>query len=88
MSVAAAFREWLLQQPRLEEAKRIGEYPIFIVAAQGGGIYVANNATRFLARLQDLCPAFRQHLFAINDRGSVGSAIFALCSTPKMRLLI
>ncbi|WP_271612548.1 hypothetical protein [Bradyrhizobium sp. CCBAU 21362] len=79
MSAAAAFREWLLQKPRVEEAKRLGEYPVFIVAAQGGGIYAANNAARFLARMQDLCPAFRQHLFAISgvSGGSVGSAIFA-----------
>ncbi|WP_407185371.1 hypothetical protein [Bradyrhizobium centrosematis] len=79
MSAAAAFREWLLQKPRVEEANRLGEYPVFIVAAQGGGIYAANNAARFLARLQDLCPAFRQHLFAISgvSGGSVGSAIFA-----------
>ncbi|MBB4373482.1 putative chitinase [Bradyrhizobium sp. cir1] len=79
MSAAAAFREWLLQKPRVEEAKKLGEYPVFIVAAQGGGIYAANNAARFLARMQDLCPAFRQHLFAISgvSGGSVGSAIFA-----------
>ncbi|SFN81636.1 hypothetical protein SAMN05216573_12290 [Bradyrhizobium sp. Rc3b] len=79
MSAAAAFREWLLQESRVEQAKRLGEYPVFIVAAQGGGIYAANNAARFLARMQDLCPAFRQHLFAISgvSGGSVGSALFA-----------
>ena len=78
-SAVAAFREWLLQKPRVAEAERLGEYPVFIVAAQGGGIYAADNAARFLARMQDLCPAFRQHLFAISavSGGSVGSAIFA-----------
>jgi len=79
ISAVEAFRDWLLQKPRLAEAERLGEYPVFIVAAQGGGIYAANNAARFLARMQDLCPAFRQHLFAISgvSGGSVGSAIFA-----------
>ncbi|WOH80467.1 hypothetical protein RX327_32560 [Bradyrhizobium sp. BEA-2-5] len=79
ISTVEAFREWLLQKPRVAEANRLGEYPVFIVAAQGGGIYAANNAARFLARMQDLCPAFRQHLFAISgvSGGSVGSAIFA-----------
>ncbi|SCB51622.1 hypothetical protein GA0061098_10164 [Bradyrhizobium shewense] len=79
ISAAEAFRDWLRQKPRLAEAERLGEYPVFIVAAQGGGIYAANNAARFLARMQDLCPAFRQHLFAISgvSGGSVGSAIFA-----------
>ncbi|WP_342734436.1 hypothetical protein [Bradyrhizobium sp. B117] len=79
ISAVEAFRDWLRQKPRLAEAERLGEYPVFIVAAQGGGIYAANNAARFLARMQDLCPAFRQHLFAISgvSGGSVGSAIFA-----------
>src|SRR5207245_2655399 len=33
----------------------------------------------FLARMQDQCPAFRKHLFAISgvSGGSVGAAIFA-----------
>ena len=77
ISAVEAFRDWLRQKPRLAEAERLGEYPVFIVAAQGGGIYPANNAARFLARM--LCPAFRQHLFAISgvSGGSVGSATFA-----------
>jgi predicted chitinase len=74
-----AFQNWLNQPSRVAEAARLGEYPVFIVAAQGGGIYAAHNAARFLARMQDLCPAFRQHLFAISavSGGSVGSATFA-----------
>jgi predicted chitinase len=76
---ATAFNNWLKQPSRVAEAARLGEYPVFIVAAQGGGIYAAHNAARFLARMQDLCPAFRQHLFAISSvsGGSVGSATFA-----------
>jgi predicted chitinase len=74
-----AFQDWLKQPSRVAEAERLGEYPVFIVAAQGGGIYAAHNAARFLARMQDLCPVFRQHLFAISavSGGSVGSATFA-----------
>lgn len=74
-----AFQKWLSQPSRVAEAERLGEYPVFIVAAQGGGIYAAHNAARFLARMQDFCPAFRQHLFAISSvsGGSVGSATFA-----------
>lgn len=79
ISAATAFHDWLLQPARLAEAERLGEYPVFIVTAQGGGIYAAHNAARFLARMQDLCPAFRQHLFAISavSGGSVGAAAFA-----------
>jgi predicted chitinase len=79
VAAVTAFQDWLKQPYRVAEAEKLGEYPVFIVAAQGGGIYAAHNAARFLARMQDLCPAFRQHLFAISavSGGSVGSATFA-----------
>jgi hypothetical protein len=79
VAAVTAFQDWLKQPSRVAEAERLGEYPVFIVAAQGAGIYAAHNAARFLARMQDLCPAFRQHLFAISavSGGSVGSATFA-----------
>ncbi|MCH9806876.1 MAG: hypothetical protein K0U74_04020 [Alphaproteobacteria bacterium] len=53
-------------------------YPVFIVAAQGGGIYAAKHASSFLAEIQDLCPGFSHHLFAISgvSGGSVGASIF------------
>jgi hypothetical protein len=78
-SAGEAFKGWLRQPSRIAEAKRLKEYPVFIVTAQGGGIYAAQNAGRFLARMQDLCPGFRQHLFAISavSGGSVGAAAFA-----------
>jgi hypothetical protein len=75
-----AFVSWL-QQRGLEPGKPPSgnPYPIFIVTAQGGGIYAAYNAAVFLARMQDLCPTFRRHLFAISavSGGSVGAATFA-----------
>jgi predicted chitinase len=78
-SAAAAFESWIKQPARMTEATRLGEYPVFVVSAQGGGIYAADNAAKFLARMQDLCPAFRQHLFAVSSvsGGSVGAAVFA-----------
>lgn len=79
ISASTAFQNWLRQPSRVAEAARVGEFPVFIVTAQGGGIYAAHNAARFLARMQDLCPAFREHLFAISSvsGGSVGAATFA-----------
>jgi hypothetical protein len=55
-----------------------GEYPVYVVAAQGGGIYAAYQTAIFLARMQDVCPEFKDHLFAISSvsGGSVGAAIF------------
>ena len=54
-------------------------YPIYVVAAEGGGIYAAFRAATFLTSLQDLCPRFSHHLFAISSvsGGSVGAAIFS-----------
>lgn len=79
-----AFVKWLQQPHRLNYAKaRSGseakKYPVFIITAQGGGIYAAYNAGIFLARMQDLCPTFRNHIFAISSvsGGSIGAATFA-----------
>jgi hypothetical protein len=61
-------------------------YPVFIVAAQGGGIYAASSTAAFLSMMQDHCPAFAKHVFAISgvSGGSVGASLFdaALAETP------
>jgi predicted chitinase len=70
------FHAWYERRPDL--ASYTGEYPVYIVAAQGGGIYAAYQTAIFLARMQDVCPAFKDHLFAISgvSGGSLGAAIF------------
>ena len=75
------FVEWRAQrEPHIEAYRRAHNrpYPVFIVAAQGGGSYAATSASAFLARLQDLCPAFAQHVFVISgvSGGSVGASFF------------
>jgi len=72
-----AFEDWFQHRPDIQSFT--DEYPIYIVAAQGGGIYAAYEAGIFLSRMQDICPAFRDHLFAISavSGGSVGAAVFA-----------
>lgn len=54
-------------------------YPVYVVAAQGGGIYAAAETLFFLTRMQTLCERFAQHLFAISgvSGGSVGAAIYS-----------
>jgi 6-phosphogluconolactonase/glucosamine-6-phosphate isomerase/deaminase len=51
---------------------------VFVVSAAGGGIYAASIAALFLARMQDECPTFAQHVFAISSvsGGSLGAGIF------------
>ena len=55
-----------------------GKYTVFIVAAEGGGIYAASAVSTFMAKLQDVEPRFAEHVFAISgvSGGSIGAAIF------------
>lgn len=64
------FRSW-------HEDKK-GE-PIFLVAAEGGGIRAAYWTATVLAAIQDKNPEFARHLFAISgvSGGSLGGAVFA-----------
>jgi predicted chitinase len=74
---SAEFKKWFESRDDVKQYKQ--EYPVYLVAAQGGGIYAAYETAIFLARMQDQCPAFRKHLFAISgvSGGSVGAAVFA-----------
>jgi hypothetical protein len=71
------FENWY--KARTDQSKFSGRYPIYIVAAQGGGIYAAMHAAHFLGYMQARCPSFAHHLFAISgvSGGSVGAAAFA-----------
>ncbi len=55
-----------------------GDYPVFIVTAQGGGMYASAAASFFLAKMQERCPGFAEHVFAISavSGGSIGAALF------------
>ena len=78
-SVREAFRTWLgARADREAFAKEGRPYPVYIIAAQGGGLYAAYQSAIFLTRLQDLCPNFAQHVFGISgvSGGSVGATVF------------
>lgn len=84
--VTSRFEEWYgaRRQHGLVSADR--PYPVFIVAAEGGGIYAAAATTAFLSRMQERNPTFAQHVFAISgvSGGAVGAMVFhgavdALC---------
>lgn len=87
-SVSTSFERWLESRPDREDfANR--KYPVFVVAAQGGGIYAAMAAADFLAKMQDRCDNFAQHVFAISSvsGGSLGTALFdsILAQKPATR---
>jgi tetratricopeptide (TPR) repeat protein len=81
--LSTAFAAWL--KKRAEGRDASGEdrdFPVFIVAAQGGGYYAAYHSALTLARLQDLCPDFRNQTFAISgvSGGSLGASVFTAIS--------
>ena len=75
---ADAFKEWLRNRPDLNDYKD-RPYPVYIITAEGGGLFAAAHAAWTIAKIQDNCPAFARHVFAISSvsGGSLGSAIFA-----------
>lgn len=87
---ASGFKTWLESRPDRGYFKSRGEpYPVYIVAAEGGGLYAAQHAAMTLARMQDRCPAFSQHIFAISgvSGGSLGSALFTSLAQQRAGLV-
>ncbi|MGI9386212.1 MAG: hypothetical protein ACR2OX_02165 [Methyloligellaceae bacterium] len=79
-TLKSEFQKWLTSRPDLDQYRDRGEpYPVYLVAAQGGGIYAALQTTSYLGRLQDRCPAFASHLFAVSgvSGGAVGATVFS-----------
>lgn len=78
-----SFNDWINFPSRKAEIEKFNNnrkaYPIYIVSAQGGGIYAAYHAALTLSRLQDSFPAFASHVFAISgvSGGSLGTAVFS-----------
>ncbi|BAY14920.1 hypothetical protein NIES21_07060 [Anabaenopsis circularis NIES-21] len=83
MTLEKSFSDWKKARTddiaKFREAKPKERYPIYIVSAQGGGIFAAYHAASTLSRLQDLCPEFASHVFAISgvSGGSLGAAAFS-----------
>ena len=75
-TAAEQFEKWY--ESRLPALATYDEFPVYVVAAQGGGIYAAYQTAIFLARMYDYCPAFNDHLFAISSvsGGSLGAAAY------------
>ena len=78
--MSVEFLRWLASRKDIEHFTKTGKpYPIYVIAARGGGVYAAYHAAMTLARIQDHCPSFSQHIFAISgvSGGSLGAAVFA-----------
>ncbi len=78
------FREWLNARVDVR-AFPSGKYPVFIIAAEGGGIYAASAVSLFLAKLEDANPGFSRHVFAISgvSGGAIGATVFQAIMQSK-----
>lgn len=79
-TIETAFRTWLASRKDADAYKAANKpYPVYVVAAEGGGLYAAYQTAKFLARMQDICPNFAQHVFSVSSvsGGSLGAAVYA-----------
>jgi hypothetical protein len=77
------------QNPLARRTSPGQKYPVFIIAAEGGGIYAASAASMFLGTLQQDAHHFSEHVFAVSgvSGGAIGSTVFqALDSVSAQRL--
>ena len=77
-ALSTAFEAWLDSRGDINDYKG-APYPVYIVAAQGGGLLAAYHAAMVLSHLQDFCPRFAEHVFAVSGVSgrSLGAAVFA-----------
>lgn len=74
----SSFQQWLANRPDLDQFSN-KPYPVYIAAAQGGGIYAAYHAATAFTKLTEYFPSFPQHIFAISSvsGGSLGASAFS-----------
>ena len=78
------FIEWLRNRPQIRDSA--APYPVFFVAAQGGGVRAAYWTSTLLAGLEERYPGFSDHIYAISgvSGGSVGGALFTSLYLDKL----
>ena len=86
--VVEALKAWQQRQQIRLLPKIDDKYPLFIVAAEGGGIRAAYWTAMVLGTIQDRSPCFADQLFALSgvSGGSLGSTVFtALLADQQYR---
>lgn len=78
------FLKWLAARRDAEKYKARDEaYPVYIVAAAGGGTYAAIRTAYMLAYLQKVCPSLAHHTFAISSVSGGGLGALAFVAQQK-----
>ncbi len=82
-NVAEHFSAWL--KAKQKTAPGSAPYPVYIVAAEGGGIRAAYWTAAILAQLHDANPVFSEHVYAISgvSGGALGAAVYAALLNEK-----
>jgi hypothetical protein len=77
-TVAAGFDKWFERLSRQYPPGPDGKYPVFIVAAEGGGIRAAYWSASVMTSLTDTIPGFSDHLFAVSgvSGGALGTVVY------------
>lgn len=84
-NVTRALQSWLDRQ-LLRPTGAQGEYPLFVVSAEGGGIRAAYWTATVLGEIQKTNPCFADQLFSLSgvSGGSLGAGVFtALLAEQK-----
>jgi hypothetical protein len=79
-NIRQQFARWVgTRQAAMASASAERPYPVFILAAEGGGIRAGYWTAAVLAELEDRVPDFACHVFAISgvSGGSLGAATYA-----------
>lgn len=73
---SAHFTQWLRARPEVRDGAT--PYPVFLIAAKGGGARAAYWTSTLLAGFEERYPGFTRHVYAISgvSGGSVGAAVF------------
>jgi len=85
LQIVDALKAWQTHQLTRPMPTADGRYPLFVVAAEGGGIRAAYWSALVLTTLQDRNPCFADQLFAVSgvSGGSLGSAVFTALLAGK-----
>jgi hypothetical protein len=80
-SLQESFEAWLQRDGRLRAIQASDsrhKWPIYLVSAQGGGVYAAYHSAKALGLLSEEVPTFPDHLFALSgvSGGSVGTTLY------------
>lgn len=85
LDLQSSFLDWLADKKR-KSRNPSAPYPVFIFAAEGGGIYAASAIALYLSALQDQCDEFAGHVFAISgvSGGAIGATVFDALLSGKL----